>query len=113
MPTFADSITMTTTGTGEVTSAMDVPGGARLIEISIAGLDADAVPTEVRLDFPGITTPQRYNLGLVALFATSGASIQRATVPIDLTLPATINRVVIGLKATAAGTWQVGLKWVK
>jgi hypothetical protein len=112
MPTFGESISITTTGTAEVTATMNIPGGARLYEISVQGLDNDAVPIQVRIDYPGITTPQKYGTGVVALFATSGSGIGIVRIPIDLQTPPTINAITVGLTATGAGTWLVNVKWM-
>jgi len=112
MPTFSDSVSITTTGTAEATGTISIPGGARLIEISVQGLDADSVPTQVRLDYQGITTPQKYGTGVVALFATSGSGLAVVKIPIDLQIPPTINAITVGLTATGAGTWLVSAKWM-
>jgi hypothetical protein len=112
MPTFGDSVSITTTSTAEVTGTINVPGGARLYEISVQGVDNDSVPTQVRIDFQGITTPQKYGTGVVALFATSGSGIGIVKIPIDLQIPPTINAITVGLTATGAGTWLVNVKWM-
>ena len=114
MATFGDYVSITTTGTSEVTGTISLSGPAKIIEILVAGEDTDAFPVAVRLEWTGIKTPQKYLLGVInkAAGTEAGPSLIQVRIPVDVDVPSNISQVTLGLTATGAGTWKVGLKWV-
>lgn len=115
MGTYSDVVSITTAAADtEVTGTINIVSGSKLIEIEVCGLDTADAPSLVTLSFVGITAPQRYSTGLCVIGAVAaGLSMVRVIIPIDVDVPGTVAQVTVGLSSLGAGTWRVGLKWVK
>ena len=110
MTTYSDIVKIATAADEtEVTGTLTLPNGAHIIEITLACVDADGLPYQVRLDYPGIKTPQKYCTGIIGLPAVSpGGPVK---IPVDLVMQGTA--LIIGISSeAAAATSFIGIKWI-
>lgn len=119
MGTFSDFVEITssaTIGAEGSGGTIKVPGGARIIEMGVYNLLATGSVWQIRLEAPGLITPQKYLVNETgALEGTEVGSGKIATRPItcDIVLPQKVSEVTIYLRASVASqTAKVFLKWV-
>lgn len=117
MPTFSD-VAAATYGTSEAAAAaIKVPGGSRIIEIGCYNVTGTGVVYQLRLEYPGVTTPQKYIMPVLeALQGTevgSGTVIGKHGIDVDIMIHEVTDIVIYGLASLASQTCVVYIKWVK
>lgn len=116
MGTFGDFVTITNNGSADAESAastMAVTPGATITEITVQDLTLGHTYA-VKIDFPGITSPQKYVVSSNGAAGTNGGKIVPGweRIPCRIQVPQGLSNVSITTYAdTASATVKVGLKW--
>jgi hypothetical protein len=115
MGTYADVISITNSGTADVESAQSTvqcQAGAEIYEISVQSLTVGNTYA-VKIDAPGIASPQRYVIPSNGAAAnTNGAKICAGwtTIKCNIPIPGT-NMLISTYADVASATCKVNLRW--
>lgn len=115
MTTFADQVAITGNGTADTESTQSqiaVNPGAHIFKISCISLTVGNT-YGIRIDFPGISTPQKYLLPSNGAVLANGGKLQPSIdIDCDITVPGGITSINVSTFAdVASATCKVGLRW--
>ena len=116
MPTYGQTASATFGTSEAAATAIKVPGGARIIWIGCYNVTGTGVVYQLRLDYTGVKTPQKYLLPVLeALQGTevgSGSVMGENGIDVDITIREVTDVTIYGLASLASQTCLVGIKWV-
>lgn len=115
MTTYADQVAITGNATADTEStqtSVAVNPGARIFKISVISLTVGNTYA-IRIDFPGINTPQKYLFPSNGAVLANGGKLQPSIdVDCDIPVPSGITSVNISTFAdVASATAKVGIRW--
>lgn len=118
MTSYSDTVGATcgVADTEEATATtIKIPGGTTIKEIKIANTLGTGIIYQVRVDFPGMKTPQTYLLNqTTALEGTEVGSGKVLNLPIsvDIPVPSNVSEVKFYTKCSVnSQTYILGVKW--
>lgn len=116
MATYSFITAATTIETTETAcAAISVPGGARLKKVGGYSVTGTGVLFAIRIEFPGIRTPQVYMLPVAeALQGTevgSGTVLGPISVDIDIPIASAKDVTLYGLASAASQSCRLFLQW--